>query len=145
MHAQSSGRAARTRGRLAVVTLLPLLMMVGCKQSSTTEPASAAGEGEFVGSLDVVTGEQIAGWAWNPTQPDTPIKVDILDGDKNLTTVLADQPRDDLLKEKKGNGKHGFSIATPASLKDGKPHTIRAKVQGTSHELAESPKTLKAP
>jgi hypothetical protein len=144
MHAQRFGWSARARGRVAVVILLPLLIMMGCKQSSTTEPATGPGEREIVGSLDVVTGEQIAGWAWNPTQPDTPIKVEIFDGDKNLVTVLADQPREDLVKEKKGNGKHGFSIATPASLKDGKPHTIRAKVQGTGHELAESPKTLKA-
>jgi hypothetical protein len=144
MHAQRSGFAARAGGRLTVVILLPLVIIMGCKQSPATEPDTGPDEDALAGGLDVVTGEQIGGWAWDSTQPNTPIKVEIFDGDKKVETVLADQPREDLMKDY-GNGKHSFNIATPDSLKDGKSHTIRAKVQGTDHELEGSPKTLKVP
>jgi hypothetical protein len=146
MHAQRSGHAARTRAQLAVVILLPLLIIIGCKQSQTTEPATAPGEAELEGALDEVNGEQIWGWVWDPKRPDTTLTVEIFDGDKKVATAPADQLRKDLVDKKTGNnGKHSFSIATPASLKDGKPHTLRAKVQETGRELPGSPKTLKAP
>jgi hypothetical protein len=101
-------------------------------------------DSKLEGHLDIVGGEEIAGWAWDPKKPDTPVKVDVYDGDTLLATVVADQFREDLLKEKIGNGKHGFSIATPAKLKDGKGHTIRVLISGTKTELNDSPKTFKS-
>jgi hypothetical protein len=130
------------------VAFLALLLLAGCNKSPTTQGGEGEGDGNEVpaeGSLDLATEEVIAGWAWDTTKPDTPIKVDLFDGDKKLDTVLADQFREDLVPEKKGNGKHGFNYTTPDSLKDGKSHTIRAKVNGTNIELSGSPKTLKVP
>ena len=57
--------------------------------------------------------------------------------------MSADLLRDDL-RGKKGDGRYGFSVPTPAALKDGRPHTIRAFFAGTTTELHESPKTLTA-
>jgi hypothetical protein len=144
MHATVFGRSGTPLWRFALVVFLPLLF-VSCNKSPTTPEGPAPEEGTFEGSLDKVSAEEIGGWAWDSSQPDVPIKVDIFDGNKKLETVVADIFRGDLVKEKKGNGKHGFSYAPPDSLKDGKSHTIRAKVSGTNQELSSSPMPLKAP
>lgn len=84
----------------------------------------------------------IEGWAWDMNQPNTPINVDIYDGGSRIMTVLADRFRQDLLNAGKGNGYHGFSVATPASLKDGRSHTIYVKIGGTSNNLNTTGKTI---
>lgn len=84
----------------------------------------------------------IEGWAWDRNQPNTPINVDIYDGGSKIMTVLADRFRQDLLNAGKGNGYHGFSVATPASLKNGYPHTIYVKYGGTSNNLDTTGKTI---
>jgi hypothetical protein len=106
-----------------------------------TDPTS--GTSVVEGTLDWVTAESIDGWAWDSAKPDMPIDVDIYDGDKKLATVVADQFREDLVQAKIGNGKHSFSLPTPAGLKDGQPHSIRAKAAGTNTELFSSPRVLK--
>ena len=73
----------------------------------------------------------MVGWIWHKQQPNTPIQVDIYDGSKKLGTVTADQPRADLVRAGKGNGKHGYIYALPATVKDGKTHTIRGTIENT--------------
>ena len=91
------------------------------------------------GCLDAVNATVIAGWAMDGTKPMSPVTVDIYDGDRLLASV----PARDFRKDLKGDGKHAFRLATPASLKDGRPHTIHAKCAGV--ELRSSPKTFPAP
>src|SRR5207249_4043766 len=79
-------------------------------------------------TLDLADCRRIAGWAWARAQPAAPIQVEILDGETRLGTVTADMHRDDLAKNGKGNGNHGFSLVVPPSLKDGQPHAISARV-----------------
>jgi hypothetical protein len=145
MQASVSGRSGTPLWRFALVLLLPLLCFVGCNKSPTTQGDSAPEADTIGGYLDVVSDEWIAGWAWDSSQPDAQIKVDIFNGDKKLTTVVADQFRQDLLDTKVGDGKHAFTYAVPDSLKDGKSHAIRAKISGTNQELGGSSKPLKAP
>jgi D-alanine transfer protein len=106
--------------------------------TKATEPRRAS----YLGNHEVTNGVQISGWAWDTTRPDTPIKVDIYDGDQLLASVLADRLRQDLKNGGKGDGKHGFRYRVPESLKDGKTHVIRIKISGTSIELKGTPKTL---
>lgn len=94
------------------------------------------------GDLQVASSTNIIGWAWDPRQPDTPIEVDIYDGEKLLATVIADQFREELVKAKKGNGKHRFLLKVPPEVRDGKEHVIRVKITGTNIELKSSPKTV---
>jgi hypothetical protein len=89
------------------------------------------------GALDVADGGAIAGWAWDGSRPDSPLKVDIYDDDTRLATVVADEFRQDLLDAGMGGGKHAFSLATPEALKDGRAHAIRVKVAGTDRTVAE--------
>jgi hypothetical protein len=102
------------------------------------------------GGINGADGEIIHGWAWDQDQPNSPIDVDIYEGDTVLTllaTVPASQFRQDLLDAKVGDGRHGFSYPTPARLKDGQTHTIRVVTSQAKVELAGSPKaiTLKSP
>jgi hypothetical protein len=144
MQAPVIGRRGTLLWRIAVVAFLPLLSFAGCNKSPTTAGGSLPEKGAMGGWLDGVTAEVIGGWAWDGNKPDSPVEVDIFDGDKKLATVVADVFREDLLKEKIGNGKHGFTYPTPGSLKDGKTHTIRARIAGTDTELTGSPKTFKS-
>jgi len=66
---------------------------------------------------------QIGGWAFDSTQPNTAISVDVYDNGVLLTSPLANLFRQDLLNAGVGNGYHAYSIATPGSLKDGAPTT----------------------
>jgi hypothetical protein len=104
------------------------------------QPQFDSGGGE--GFLELADAEFIAGWAWDKKQPNGPLLVDIYDGEKKLATAVADQFRADLRDAGIGDGRHGFVYRTPASLKDGKAHTIRVKTSGSNVELDGSPKTL---
>lgn len=73
----------------------------------------------------------VKGWAQDPDAPkaavDVVLSFDGPLGGKNTKqlTLKADQNRADLAK-KLGSANHGFSAALPATLKDGKKHTIYA-------------------
>lgn len=68
----------------------------------------------------------ITGWAWDSTQPDTPINVNLYAGASPIATVPANIFRSDLLAAGVGNGYHGFSLPVPSYLKDGALHYIWA-------------------
>ena len=72
------------------------------------------------GSLDRVGCERIEGWAWESPAPETPIAVNLYDGETLLATVTADR-LPDLVRNHQGDGKHSFVFTTPDSLKDGMP------------------------
>jgi hypothetical protein len=106
---------------------------------------AAAGNATVGGFLEGANGENIAGWAWDRNQPDSPIDVDIYEGDGAMTllaTVSAAEFRQDLLDAKVGNGRHGFSYPLPPRLKDGKPHTIRVVTSRDKVELNMSPMAI---
>ena len=96
----------------------------------------------YQGYHDGADCQTIGGWAWDANQPNSPINVDIYDGTTLIATVAANVFRQDLLNAGLGNGAHGFSFATPASLKNGQPHTIRVKFAGTSTDLATTGKAI---
>lgn len=101
--------------------------------------AAATPAAGLEGFLENVTCDELRGWAWDPSQPDRPLSVEIYDGERLLKTVTADQFRQDLVDSHKGNGRHLFIERPPAELKDGKPHTIRAVVSGSGYALRPLP------
>jgi hypothetical protein len=111
-----------------------------------------AGIGEFrfmrrdtAGAVTSADAETILGWAWDPRQSGDPVQVDVYADSQLLATVLADQFRQDLLNRRMGDGRHGFGLTTPDSLKDGKAHLIGIKVSGTDDTLAEGVLLAPAP
>ncbi len=94
------------------------------------------------GFLDGANCIQIVGWAWDSSQPNTPINVDIYGDNVLIATVTADSFRQDLVNAGKGNGVHGFIVATPAGLQDGQPHSVRVKFANTNIDLTDSPRSV---
>src|SRR5262249_10656576 len=99
-------------------------------------------EANYEGVHDRTDNNRTNGWAWDKNRPDTTISVDIYDGETLLATVKAENMRPDIARAGKGNGKHGFNYPTPASLRDGKPHSIRVRFSGTKKDLRKTPQTF---
>src|SRR5262249_46172167 len=76
-------------------------------------------DGLMVGSLDVIDAERIVGWAWDKKHPEAPVSVALYDGERLMTTIPANQFREDLKPAGIGGGRHAFYYPTPAELKDG--------------------------
>ncbi len=108
---------------------------------STTAP-NAGASGKYEGYLDAVNCPGVAGWAWNSTTPDDAVSVEIYFDNALVATVRADQLRPGLKQAGKSNGAHGFAYPTvPATLKDGKAHSVHAKIAGTAIQLRLSTAT----
>ena len=96
----------------------------------------------YEGHLDHAGCDAIAGWAWNQGAPDVPLEVHLLSDGNPLITLTARILRPDLKTAGKGNGAHAFEWETPASLKDGRGHTITATTGDPQIELLESPQRV---
>src|SRR4029453_7380232 len=88
----------------------------------------------YAGYVDQADCNLIVGWAADLNRLNTPINVSIYDGPTLLTTIQANQLRSDVASPLGDNGLHGFSIVTPASLKNGAAHSlsIRFETGGTN-------------
>lgn len=100
------------------------------------------GQTQDVGFFDSADCNALVGWAADKNSLNQSISVDIYDGATLIATVPANQSRPDVGAFLSDNGLHGFSIATPASLKDGAIHSVSVKFAGTSTALSNSPKSL---
>jgi hypothetical protein len=89
----------------------------------------------YEGNLDAANCSIIGGWAADANQPNTPINVDIYDGNTLVTTTLANAYRSDLGFV---GYYHAFTITTPASLKNNAYHYIIAMYGGTQLQLGNS-------
>jgi hypothetical protein len=104
------------------------------------------------GWLNRASCDTIAGWAQDPNSPKKAVDVVLTFGGplskKGVAkkTVTANKHRQDLCKWL-GSCNHWFEIPTPASLKDGKKHTVYAyavdEQKGTRKLLSLAPKTIK--
>jgi hypothetical protein len=106
-------------------------------QQGSTPSAQSALPGGYEGFLEMVSCDVLSGWVWAPSQPDSPLTIELYDGDRLLATTSAQLLRQDLLEVRKGNGRHQFIQATPPEVKNGQPHSIRAIVKGTSFTLPQ--------
>ncbi len=95
------------------------------------------------GHFDGANCNSLSGWAWDGSQPNTPVVVEIYNGNTLVQgNILANNFRQDLLDAYIGNGVHGFNIPLPAALKDGGSHWISVRIAGCSTNLNNSPKNI---
>jgi len=106
--------------------------------ASTPAPAPPL----FEGAHDKSGCGEITGWAWDRNHPGTAVSIDVMDGESKVGTAVADRPRQDLAAAGVGTGKYGFVYNVPASLKDGRSHSIRTVVSGSGTVLRDSPRPL---
>jgi hypothetical protein len=112
-----------------------------CSPTPTPTPTPTP-SANYVGYFDFADCNQIYGWAADRNRPNTPINIGIYDGSTLIATVSASGYRSDVGTLLGDNGFHGFTIATPQSLKNGQSHSISARFENSSTNLANSPKAL---
>jgi hypothetical protein len=147
-------RRGQIRWRMLALLLAASALLPGCyrispsQKAATSAPATprAVSGTKEDGSHDMppenLASKVTAGWAWDPSRPDTPISVDIYDGDKLICTILADKFSEPLVKNGIGNGMHGFVFIYPPEMHDGKEHTIRVRISGSNIDLRQTPRTV---
>ena len=86
--------------------------------------------------------QTISGWVADRNRLNTAINVSVYDGTTLLTTVAANQLRSDVGGYLGDNGLHGFSVATPAALKDGAAHNVVVRFEASTANLGNSPRSL---
>ncbi len=94
------------------------------------------------GQLDQCDMQVISGWAWNAAAPEERATLEILDGDRVVGTVVAQDYRADLEAAQKGDGHCAFQWRVPPQLLDSAQHEIHVRFQGTEVEIGASPKTV---
>jgi hypothetical protein len=114
----------------------------GLPGSFTVVVAPSEVSGSFDGFINGADCGSFRGWAWDRNKVNIVMSVDILDGASKVATIPAGDFRQDLLDAGKGNGKHAFRFNIPEPLKDGKPHSLSARIAGSSFILKDSPKAL---
>ena len=114
----------------------------GLPGSFTVVIAPSEVSGSFDGFINGADCGSFRGWTWDRNKVNTVLSVDILDGASRIATIPAGDFRQDLLDAGKGNGKHAFRYNIPESLKDGKSHSLSARIAGSNFILKDSPKAL---
>ena len=109
---------------------------------SEAELAGVPIEGRLRGNLDYADWSGIKGWVWDPTEPEKPIALELLDGDNLLATVLASEYRSDLEDAGIGDGRHGFTIGFSETLLPFARHTLHLRPVGATVELPPFPLEL---
>jgi glycosyltransferase involved in cell wall biosynthesis len=94
------------------------------------------------GRLDSVEWQAIAGWAFDPDQPDEPVLLEILDNDVPLCRLAADRYREDLEKAGLGSGRCSFRLRIPEGLSAFERHVIAVRRASDGAELPGSPIVL---
>ncbi|WP_373511562.1 T9SS type A sorting domain-containing protein, partial [Persicitalea sp.] len=116
-----------------------ILSSATCPGGTTTTVNCNSVEGFF----DTADCGTLSGWAYDATQPNTPINVDLYEGSTLIqANIAASNFRQDLQNAGKGNGVHGFSISTPSSLKNGTNRSISFRISGCTYTLSNSPKNI---
>lgn len=94
------------------------------------------------GSIAGLRGGAAVGWAWDPEGPDDAATVEVLVDGEVVASGRAGVMRRGLLTAGKGNGRHGFRIALPAPVLDGRKAVLSARVAPDGPELAGSGRTV---
>ena len=99
------------------------------------------------GWVDTVDCTHIEGWAADAHHPlSRRFVVQVLKDGKVVTEVDATTYRQDLDDNLEfGDGRYGFEVATPQSLRDGREHVVDIRIKGTKVLLSGSGQKLVCP
>lgn len=93
------------------------------------------------GHLDRIEDGLVHGWALDSNNVSLTISVDVFVDGELMGRVVADQHRDDLVREY-GSGRHGFAWRVPDTLLDGGSHELGVAFSGENILLEASPKNF---
>ncbi|MBL8349997.1 MAG: glycosyltransferase [Burkholderiaceae bacterium] len=103
--------------------------------SDLADAAAVTAVDTLSGSVDALEGLEVVGWARDLAAAAAPAVVDVLADGQLVATGLADLFRADLKSAGLGSGRHGFRIALPGVLCDGRPHVISVRAGAASLAL----------
>jgi len=83
--------------------------------------------GPVAGYIDHADQNGINGWAWCQAAPTTPLRLEVLEDDRVIGTVLADQFREDLQSAGIGDGRHGFTFTFSRPFDPFSRHTLTVR------------------
>ncbi|GAB3277856.1 hypothetical protein GCM10027347_51900 [Larkinella harenae] len=133
---------AATDGKSAPVATT-LILTVG------TSGGGPVVTGDFEGYLTQEANcNTFSGWVYDRNRPNMTFSVEFFEGASIASgtlvgSILAKDFRQHLKDAGKGNGEHWYEFPIPESLKDNQPHTIWARVQGSTYVLIWAPKTIR--
>jgi hypothetical protein len=88
------------------------------------------------GRVDTVNANRVTGWAFDATEPDTPVLLEILDYDRVIGECLADRYRPDLAHAGIGNGHCSFIFTLHGSPRS---RRIRARRKSDGADIPSPP------
>jgi len=98
------------------------------------------------GYLDAATCTELKGWAYDSDNQNAAVTLHVYEGSTFVTSGKANVARADVNRTMGITGDHGFTIPLPATLKDGKAHTLAVyaldTAGGKSANLQQSPRTV---
>lgn len=94
------------------------------------------------GHIDFALDDRVAGWAWDPETPDVSLSLVVVADGEAIGRCVADQFRDDLLKGKIGDGRHGFVFRYSRPLPRDERHLIAVKREDNGDHVPGSPKVV---
>lgn len=86
----------------------------------------------YDGYLDTVGPIEITGWATNDRAPAERVVVEVLSDGMPIAQAVAEGLRPDLVQSGKAQSACGFRLPLPLGLRDGRPHAVAVRVQGSS-------------
>jgi hypothetical protein len=87
------------------------------------------------GYVDHFDANRVAGWAFDPSEPDQPALLSLYVDGKPEMNILADIPREDVSAAGLGPLSCGFDATLPRRLKDGGPHRVEVRLGATGPVL----------
>lgn len=119
----------------------PLLVTVRAVKPAPPDEMAPAGQ-HLQGSQDRATCRAITGWAWDPSDPDRRLWVELREGERLLGRVRADRLRPDLVEAGKGDGKVAYFFTPEEDLHADEPRWMSARVVGSERDLPNSPRRI---
>jgi len=95
------------------------------------------------GHVDHVDEAAITGWVADEAAPERRLLVELMDGSVVVAGALAIEYREDVEQASVGDGRYGFTLRIPESLKDGATHHVSVIAQGI--QLGEAISYCKEP
>jgi len=94
------------------------------------------------GYIDEATTRRITGWVWHAGRPNERVELHILDDQRLVAEVVANQYRPDLCEAGIGDGRHAFTVALDGSLAPDERHVLHLRCALTGADVPGSPVTI---
>ncbi len=96
----------------------------------------------LIGHLDHADISHISGWARDAGDPTKRLELEVYDGDRFITRLIADRPRPDLAAAGVGDGHYGFWTPLPREMFPFSVHLLSVRFRETGVDLRNSPKPV---